>query len=514
MMLSHRTEDPWLAHRIRFSLAIFLFIFFPAFFSEAQESKLTSTLERGIGQFKHENYDEALPTLQQARQEDPSSTLAAYYLGLNYKQLQDYKNAIVHLKDAVTHKPRIIGALIELIDCLNQAGELEEAIQWIAEAEKEGIRPAQVAFLKGLVLVKQDKNQEAITAFEKAKQLDKTMEQACNYHIGIVHLKAKEFSFAQQAFKEVIVLEPLSSLARYANEYLDAITRRTEAMRKWKLSVGVAWQYDDNVVLKPDDASIAANISENADSRQVVTTNLEYNHQFSERLGIKNQYLFYFAKQNDLGFYDTMSHSLVVAPNINFQRSLLSFPTTYTYTLVNDSSYLSNPAFNSIYNFMVGDTQMGQVFLQYGNKDYLWTPSTADENRDGNELRGGLGWYLFFSKRKGFFNIRYDADRDWAKGNNWEYSGNRVTSAVTAPITNRIKVTVSGSALFQGFTNTHTVYNVRRNDTVYTLTSLIAYEFNKDTEIQLQYTYIKDDSNIGVYSYERNITSVGLQFNF
>jgi Tfp pilus assembly protein PilF len=500
--------------KISLFFVIFLFIILPTLVSEAQENKVSATLERGIGQFKHENYDEALPLLKQAREEDPSSTLAAYYLGLDYKQLQDYKSAIPHLKDAVTNKPKIIGALIELIDCLYQEGELEEAIKWISEAEKEGIRPAQVAFLKGLVLVKQDKTQEAITAFKQAKQLDKTMEQSCDYQIGIAHLKTKEFGYAQEAFNDVIALEPLSNTARYASEYLDAITKRTEAMRKLKLNVGVAWQYDDNAILAPDDASLAANISDKSDFREVYTTNLEYNHQFSERLGIRNQYLFYFAKQNDLGFYNTMSHSLVVQPNIYFKRSILSFPTTYTHTSVNEKSYLSNPAINSIYNFMVGDKQMGQVFLQYNNKNYLWTPSTANENRDGNELRGGLGWYLFFAKRKGFFNLRYDANKDWAKGNNWEYFGNKVSSVVTLPVTDKLKIMLLGSALFQKFSNTHSVFYVRRNDKVYTLTSLITYQFHKDWEIQAQYTRIKDDSSINLYSYNRNISSIGFQFNF
>ena len=495
-------------------LAIALFLFLPVFICEPQETNPPSTLERGIGQYKHENYDEALILLKQARQVDPSSTLAAYYLGLDYKQLQDYHNAIPNLKDAVAKEPKIIGALIELIDCLYQVGELEDSLRWVAVAEKEGIRPAQVAFLKGLVLLKQDNDQEAIAAFEKAKLLDKTMEQSSDYQIGIAHLKAKEFDFAQEAFKEVLLLEPSSNMAIYANEYLDAIAKRTEAMRPWKLSAGVAWQYDDNVVLKPDEASAAVAISDKATSRQVYTTNLEYTHQYTQRFGLNSQYLFYFAKQNELGYYNTMAHSLVIQPNIYFQRSLLSFPATYTHTLVHESSYLSNPAFNTIYNFMVGDKQMGQVFVQYGNKNYLWTSSTSDEDRDGNGLRAGLGWYLFFAKKKGFFNIRYEADKEWAKGTNWEYFGNQVSSTLAAPVTDKLKVTLSGSALFQKFSHTHTVLNVRRSDTVYTLSSLAAYEFYKNCELQAQYTYIKDGSNISVYAYNRNITSIGFKFNF
>jgi len=499
---------------IRLSITVFLFILLPTFISRAQETKLSETLEKGIGQFKHENYDEALPTLKQTRQEDPSSTLAAYYLGLNYKQLQDYKSAIPHLTDAVTHTPKIVGALIELIDCLYQVGEYKEALKWVAEAEREGLRPAQVAFLKGLILLRQNKSEEAIAAFTQAKQLDISLASQCDYQIGIAYLKAKEFNYAQEAFNQVISQEPLSTIARYANEYLDAIAKRGEAMRPWKFSAGMAWQYDDNVVLAPNDSSLAANISDNEDSRLVYNASAEYNHRFSERFSLRNQYLFYYAKQNDLGFYDTMSNSLLVQPNINFERSLLSFPVTYTHTLVDERSYLSTPAANCIYNFMIGDAQMSQFFLKYGYRDFLWTPTTADENRDGNNLGGGLGWYLFFARRNGSVNLRYEFNKDWAKGNNWEYTGNRISSTVLLPLTDKLKFIFLGNVFFQDFTNTHSVFNVKREDTVYTASGLITYEFHKNWEIQAQYTYIKDDSNIGVYSYNRNISSIGLQFNF
>jgi pentatricopeptide repeat protein len=157
----------------------------------AQEKKPTPTLERGIGQYKHENYEEALLTLKKAREEDPESSLAAYYLGLTYKQMQDYNEAIPHLKDAIVYTPKIQGALMELIDCCYQLNRLEEALRWIEEAESEGIRPSQVAFMKGLVLLKQDKDEDAIAAFKRAKEMDAAMSQASNYQIGLAYLKSK-----------------------------------------------------------------------------------------------------------------------------------------------------------------------------------------------------------------------------------------------------------------------------------------------------------------------------------
>jgi tetratricopeptide (TPR) repeat protein len=482
--------------------------------SEAQQEKINPTLEQGIAQYKHENYDEALTLLKKAKEEDPKSTLAAYYLGLTYKQLQDYKAAVPHLRDAVTLSPKIKGALIELIDCLYQLGQLEEAKTWIGEAEAEAIRPAQTSFLKGLVLVKDGKEEDAIAAFENAKSLDKSMTQACDYQIGICYLKTKKFVDARKAFKEVALLDPGSNMANFANEYMDAITKREEAMKPLKLSVGVAWQYDDNVILKPSDSSIAANISDKGDSREVYTAKGEYEHRFTDMFGLKGIYSLYYSKQNDLGFYDVMSNNFVLQPNVYFRNSLLSFPAGYTHTIVNDKAYLSSPNANGIYNFMVGNSNMGQLFIRYQYKDYLWDPSTTDEDRTSNDLGGGCGWYLFYAKNKGFLNVRYALNGEDAKGSNWDYLGNRATVTLLHPVIDKLNATVSGDIYVQNFSHTHTIFQKKRNDTTYTVSALLAYKFFKESAIQLQYTYVKDSSNISVYDYSRNIYSVGVEFKF
>jgi len=481
---------------------------------EAQEKKISPLLEKGIGQYKHENYDEALANLQQAVKDDPESSLANYYLGLDYKRLQQYKNAIPYLRNAVTFTPKIIGALVELIDCLYNVNELEEANKWIVEAEKEGIRPAQVAFLKGLVLLKEDKSEAAIASFETAKELDKTMTQSVDYQIGIAHLKSQDFRDAQKAFKSVIFLEPSSNIAQYANEYIDALVKREEAMRPWKFSFGTAWQYDDNVVLKSDDASIATNITDSADSRTTYTTNLEYNHRFDKTFGIKAQHLFYYSKQFDLGFYDTLSNTVVVQPGFTLENGLLTFPITYSHSMVDERSYLSNPAVGGVYNFMVGPSKMGQLSLKYNNKDFLWTPSTEDEDRDSNEIITNIGGYLFFAKKKGFVNLRYGFNNDWAEGNNWDQFGNRVTATVLVPVNDKLNLTVSGDFLMQRFLNTHTVFDIKREDDVSTASTLLAYKLTKDCELQMQYTHVNNDSNISIYKYARNIYSTSIQLKF
>ncbi|MDP3804309.1 MAG: hypothetical protein Q8Q87_02015, partial [Candidatus Omnitrophota bacterium] len=78
----------------------------------------------------------------------------------------------------------------------------------------------------------------------------------------------------------------------------------------------------------------------------------------------------------------------------------------------------------------------------------------------------------------------------------------------------KLNWTVSGDMYLQGFTRSNSVSHIYRKDQVYTLSTLLAYKFYKDSEIQAQYTFVKDDSNISVYGYDRNITSIGVELRF
>lgn len=497
--------------------AFFLFIYETQAAEEesvTEKPAITSTLERGIGQYKHENYEEALILLKKARQEQPQSSLAAYYLGLTYKQLQDYKEAAGYLEDAVTYSPKIVGALMELIDCYYQLNQTEEAKKWLVEAEKEGIRPAQTAFLKGLVLVREGESTSAVEAFKNAKNLDKSMEQACDYQIAIAHLKAGRFEQAQDAFKEVVLVDPTSNMSNFANSYIDAITERVRQLRPWKFSFGAAWQYDDNVVLKPGDDTVATDITDQGDARYVYTAKAEYDHRFSEELGLKGQYMFYYGKQDKLGFYNQFSHTFVTQPSFYLKNELLTFPIAYNYTIVDERAYLSSPSASAIYNFIVGNSNMGQMYLKYQNEDYRWSPLNDDEDMDSNDVGCGFGWYWFFARNKGFFNLRYGLNKEFAQGNNWEYLGNRFTAALLVPVMSRLNLSVSTDYYLQDFTNSHTIFHVYRKDKVLTASALLTYKFYKDSEFQLQYTFVKDDTNINVYSYNRNIYSAGFEFKF
>ncbi len=472
-------------------------------------------LKKGIYLFRQENYDEALETFKQAVKKDPGSSLAAYYLGLTYKRMEDYVDAKKYLEASLEMKPKIKGALIELIDLLYRLDEFEEAKKWIKVAEDEGVRPAQAKFLKGLTLQKSGEYEGSIKAFEEAKTLDDQLSQSANYQIGVCYIRMERFGEAKNIFQETLIMDPYSDIGRYADKYIDALDRKLEGERPFHLRARFAFEYDSNVVLQPTDTEFVTEIADKGDTREVYEIKPDYTFRTKDNsLSLKTGYGLRISKQNRLGKYDMVTNQVLAQPNINFERIMMSFPVAYDHTIVDGKNYIGTFNAGNMNNILLTDSQMVQLGAIYKYDDYMRPNIIPGENRSGNEIVATTSWFWFFAQKKGFAYIRYNFNKDWAKGNNWQYSGNKVGLGFLYPFWDKFKISANGEIFFQNFDKTNTIFARKRKDQVYTWGTFLAYEVVKNLELQVRYNYVKDSSNLSVYDYDRHIVSTGVQYYF
>jgi tetratricopeptide (TPR) repeat protein len=478
----------------------------------------TSSLSRGIEEYKDENFEEALEILIKAREEDPASSLAAFYLGLTYKQLMNYKDAAANFRDAVTLKPPVKEAVVELIEVLYNLGELQEAKEWLDVADREKIKPAQTAFLKGLILLKENNDIEAIKAFEKSKEIDNTLTQAADFQIGIAYMKERKLSEAREKFRAIAIVSPESDLGAFAREYEDAITKRLALEKEWRFYAGLAYQYDDNVILKPE--LEIAGLPKGEDWAAIATFSAGYAPRLSGPWTLNTQYSFYANRYRRLETYDTMSHTLTIAPGYNFKDASLNLFLGYNYTWVNDQRYLNSISASPQLNFSLAGNHIGQLSVGYSKREFLWTetpggvPIPAEEDRDGDVFSASAGWIYLFSEGKGFLNLIYEVSTENTDGKNWSNVGNRGSANILVPILGNVKINVSGEVYLQNYRNVHTIFDIKRKDKTYTASGVLSYEFYSGASFLLQYAHIRDDSNIAIYDYNRNIYTAGIEYRF
>ncbi|MBN1102950.1 MAG: tetratricopeptide repeat protein, partial [Deltaproteobacteria bacterium] len=475
---------------------------------------------QGIELYRQEQYGRAAKVLGEARKEDPRSSTAAFFLGLSYKQLMDYPQALPHLRDAVTLSPRIKEALVELIEVLYQifeGGMAEEAKGWIEVAEKEDIFPAKVAFLKGLILVKEGKSGPAIEAFEKAKALDPTLAQSADVQIALCHLQEKDLKKASDRLKVAVQQDPTTDLAGFARQYQDLVEKRLESERPWRFTLSSFGQYDTNVVLKPTEGTLAPDIT-NEDSR-VLTSSFRvdyvptfegpwlFNAQYALGNGLHDRYS---------TSHDYLSNGLYMAPGYSFGESALNVALRYNHALVRNPSYkkyVDSISAGPLYRVLAAENQILEFFAGYSSIEYFDPPLVQEEDRDSNRLNAYMSWVWMF-KKDGFFNLKFELTNDNTDGSNWANRGHDFSLSLTLPLVEKLSLQLSGECFLQRFRHTHTFFDVKREDTTYMGSVGLTYALIKDLNLVLQYSYTRVDSNLAIYDYDRSVYSAGLEYRF
>ena len=112
------------------------------------------------------------------------------------------------------------------------------------------------------------------------------------------------------------------------------------------------------------------------------------------------------------------------------------------------------------------------------------------------------------------WNIALDAERSNADGSNWDSDKLRLAGRLNYPITDKLSGLLDASVTLRDFDNTHTAFNVKRDDETYAISIGASYEIIEDIDFTVRNTTQQNNSNTSLYGYKRNVTNVGIQKNW
>lgn len=525
------------------ALLISVFLLSIVFFSvPASGQTKNPLLEEGIQQYQSENYEEAIGILEKARTQEPESSMAAFFLGMAYKQTMDFKKAAANLEASLTLKPPVREALVEYINILFQLDRLSEAKKWIKIAREQNIAPADVAFLEGQILAKEKKYAAAIESFEKAKKLDPNLAQTADYQIALCYMNDRKFKNAQERFKATASYDPKSDLAAYSRQYLEAVESNLFYTRPLRVTLGLSGGFDSNIVSKPRVERLAGGTGDpgggiiSPSARIEYVPNLNGPWLFNAMYAAQATFNEHFSHSRD-----SVTHTFSVIPGYNFGRFSISLLGNYTYySLKTDSDIVpdGNAGFKHyedyftagpIIKFLLTETQILEVFGGYDKKNYYNQQITSPFSiRDAEGMRAYASWTWFFLNN-GFVNLRYEVFRDVANGIYWDNTTNRFAGSLVLPVLpaaaiqkiGSIYLQLGGSYTPQDYTYEQPYQDVdgsaksnRREDKIYNYSAGLYWDVTKNWTCMLQYTRIKSDSNIPIYEYTRNLYTAGVEFRF
>jgi tetratricopeptide (TPR) repeat protein len=465
----------------------------------------------GMKQLQMENYEEAEPLLLKAYQKELTNPNITYSLGVLYNAMENFSESLKFFKKTVRINPNLLEVRYYLAQVLMMTGDYDGALEQFEEADK--VRHiSMITYYKGMIYNQKGDYKRAIELIKTAGEEDKNLQPTVQYQLGVINYNNGNFNEAKAYFRSLISLHPKSDEAEFARQYLAAI-EQIESMRNYKITLGYSYQYDDNVVLKPVDASAAEGVTNKSDWVSNLNFGFDYSKSFTNRGNIGIGYNFSQSLHALFTNYDIQSHAVNILPAYNFGSINTTLMYSYSYLYLDRTGYMQSNAVSPIFSYMLsGGRQMAQVSFKWQDKKYIKSPSSADEDRTGANYDGGAAYFLFFKEGKGYINFKYNYDRDSTNGNNWKYNGHKGAASILLPVSDKVNFSLSGDGYKQIYDNTHSTYGIKRDDTTYNANTLISINLFKNLKSDITYTYTRAFSNTTVYDYVKNSVSIGLNY--
>ncbi len=470
---------------------------------------------QGLRELQQENYDEALAILQTAWTKGTKSPEKAYYLGVVNFRLANYNEALYFMNQALRLEPKFHEARLQLAAIHLALDQPAEAAPLLAELEAAGYKPARTAMMLGQAALKQKRYAEAVTYFQQA-EADPELAQEAKLQASQALAAQNRYQEAKQALAEAIILHPDTREADFAKRYQDAIDRRLREIKPLRFHFGASFDYDSNVSLEPGNVAVA-NVVPLGRGDVVFTqvADLEYEFFPTGPYGLLASYNLFQTWHRRLTLYDVMSHTFGVTPALRGSDTTFWLPFRFNYIDLSSDRYWTSYTLTPTLLQMLQPNLGLELSFRWARNYYWWFQPFPQEDRSSHTYGGGLGLYYFFKQGKGYLQSRFNFDYQDAAGSNWTSSNYRLLLATLYPVTERLRLNPSLELVYQPYAHPWfdgAAYQGKRRDKIAVVGLQVLYKLYQGLDLNLHYYFIRDDSNIALYDYDRHI--VGAMFDY
>ncbi len=216
--------------------------------TRASEGLSNALTGKGIDMAGQNNNDAALVFFEEAVKADPQNDAAYAQMGAIYDTKGINDKAIINYEKAISINSEYSTIYAPLAMAYYEKGEIAKADGYLAQSERAGIDNAESKFLRGLLLSKQNKDEEAIAAFDRTVAFDSRFAPAYYYKgqaldrlgrqdqsvaaykssleidpsftpamfdLGVAHYNTGDYTNAAIAYESVVKKEPKNFQAHY-----------------------------------------------------------------------------------------------------------------------------------------------------------------------------------------------------------------------------------------------------------------------------------------------------------
>jgi tetratricopeptide (TPR) repeat protein len=497
--------------------------------SASERGKAERLYTKGLAELHAGNGEAAVKLFDQAVAADPKDVRGLYYRALGNGHLGRYDAAVADLRIVVAANDAAIERdRLELGYALFKLEKYDEAAVELELATKKGRNPAEAYMMFGIVETRRGNHDAARAALAKVENLDPQRAVPARYYPGLAAYRAGDNDTAVEQFTWVSTNGGDSPYAREAAEFLERI--EDGGTKPYRLYAGLAFEYDSNVALAPDD-DIAANtlgVSDEDDGRAVITAGGQFLAAATSNFHLSLGYDFLQTLHFDLDEFNVQTHRIGGQGEYFWGPVSLGLAAGYEHSFLDDESLLDGGTVLPWIRVDEGALGYSEFYYRMRARDYTLSPYSPQRD----SVNHAVGARQFFSLGSRDRNIivgyRYDNDIamsprvpigpnfDDPLGNQWDYSGHQFEAGLGWAFDEDLRAAMVYAYKLENYSEASAtpLTTDGRDDDEHQVITRIEKRVHEYIWVAASYIFVANESDQSAYDYTRHITSLGVEARY
>lgn len=481
---------------------------------DAPSAGFDLSFSKGIFYINQKKYQEAVSALNQALAQRPDDLEASYYLGVALIKIGKEKEAEEILKNVLKVDQMFEKAHFDLGVAEYNLGKYQEALKELELAEAAESDRALIYYYQGLTLHQLKEYERSSPRFLRAVALAPELGLTSHFYAGAGFYRRGFLEEARDEFQETQRIDPTSEVARAAQEFLDQIDASGKKTKRWDLIFSPAYQYDTNVILLPGLSALPEGISRKGDSRLVIYARAGLKIFEAASLSADGGYSFYQSLHNELTSFNVQNHEGIASILYKEQWLQVRVPYAFGHALVDEHTFLQIHSIKPLLTISESSITSTQLQYIYSSKDFVNTnQSPNNDDRDGiNHLAGVTQTFVFTKSGQFQIGYSYDVERtgNSSAQDDWAYHGQKVSGNLRLSTLMGMKLDLASDYYVQRYQrpNTFSQSGDKRTDHIQNYVIGLSKGISRQISLTVQYMFNRNDSDIPVFTYDRNIYSL------
>ncbi|MBI4001482.1 MAG: tetratricopeptide repeat protein [Nitrospira defluvii] len=489
--------------------------------------------------YEEELYEVAQDLLNRALELSPHDVRGLYYMGLTQLALKQPDKAVEPLERADQLSPGDANIQYQLGVAYFSAGKFDQAAPLFEDLYKTDPERENLGYYVGFNRYRQKKYKEAAEALDKAKIKDSSLVQLSHFYRGLalgVMGMSEEAAAEIRTAQQTQMVSPITGTGLLRLGDVIATGQPVTPQKRLRAQISLGGYYDDNVAINPNPSRDP--FAETLRSRKTTSgggiANAFFDYSFLQKGSFEATATYGFLQtynaNNDLDRFNFQNHQVGV--NGFYRGTVFDMPFqwglhyTYDYLFLNMTGFLSRhspsttlsiaeptidlPLLGKMANLttLIGRYQVKSFFGEFGDFDSRF----ISQFRDGYNAMGGLLHVFRFAEDRFLIRVGYQHDNESTSGTDFSYVGNRLQVGGQVGLGWGVTVRYDYDIHWRDYKNGQSLFvddnlnnGTKRRDIEQTHFVQISKQLSDHFSVSAQYQRIREDSNIPVYDYTKNV---------